>query len=167
MVGVATARKFISIHTFPKMLILHLKQLGYGSAILHKPVQFGTSIGSITKPLQVFVDNEWYFIRQNFNAFVVNIDDTFMALSNGKYKSCLHRTLVNNKTPRKSLPFFLCQDKDKVVSRPTELVDYNTPRLDTDFTWLALLEFTQNYHRVDTWTVQAFPTWLQANNVEA
>uniref|UniRef100_M1E082 Gibberellin n b20-oxidase n=1 Tax=Solanum tuberosum TaxID=4113 RepID=M1E082_SOLTU len=28
--------------------------------------------------LQVFVDNEWYSIRPNFNAFVVKIDDTFM-----------------------------------------------------------------------------------------
>jgi len=28
--------------------------------------------------LQVFVDNEWHSIRPNFNAFVVNIGDTFM-----------------------------------------------------------------------------------------
>ena len=27
---------------------------------------------------QVFVDSVWYSIRQNFNAFVVNICDTFM-----------------------------------------------------------------------------------------
>ncbi|KAH0777302.1 hypothetical protein KY290_008713 [Solanum tuberosum] len=28
--------------------------------------------------LQVFVDNEWHSITPNFNAFVVNIGDTFM-----------------------------------------------------------------------------------------
>jgi len=28
--------------------------------------------------LQVFVDNEWHSISPNFNAFVVNIGDTFM-----------------------------------------------------------------------------------------
>ncbi|XP_019449768.1 PREDICTED: gibberellin 20 oxidase 1-like [Lupinus angustifolius] len=111
--------------------------------------------------LQVCVDNEWHSISPNFNAFVVNIGDTFMALSNGRYKSCLHRAVVNSKTTRKSLAFFLCPRSDKLVTPPSELVHDLSPRMYPDFTWPMLLEFTQKHYRADTKTLEAFTNWVQ------
>ncbi|XP_051119943.1 gibberellin 20 oxidase 1-D-like [Andrographis paniculata] len=110
--------------------------------------------------LQVFVNNEWRFIRPNHNTFVVNIGDTFMALSNGKYKSCLHRAVVNKDCPRKTLAFFLCPKEDKTVKPPPELVDSGNPRLYPDFTWPSLLEFTQKHYRADMNTLHTFSQWL-------
>ncbi|CAK7323295.1 unnamed protein product [Dovyalis caffra] len=113
--------------------------------------------------LQVLVDNEWRSISSNFDTFVINIGDTFMALSNGIFKSCLHRAVVNSQTPRKSLAFFLCPKNDKMVTPPNELVDTCNPRKYPDFTWPMLFEFTQKHYRSDMNTLEMFSNWLQEN----
>ncbi|KAK7292550.1 hypothetical protein RJT34_15401 [Clitoria ternatea] len=111
--------------------------------------------------LQVYVEDRWYSISPKEDAFVVNIGDTFMALSNGIYKSCMHRAVVNNKVARKSLAFFLCPNRDKVVTPPKDLITKENPRTYPDFTWPSLLEFTQKHYRSDTRTLDAFSRWLQ------
>ncbi|GER26407.1 gibberellin 20 oxidase 2 [Striga asiatica] len=113
--------------------------------------------------LEVYVDEKWHSITPNPQAFVVNIGDTFMALSNGIYKGCLHRAVVNSTTPRKSLAFFLCPKTDKIVTPPKELVCEGNPRQYPDFTWPALLEFTQKHYRSDMKTLEAFVNWLGHN----
>ncbi|KAI3796583.1 hypothetical protein L1987_39261 [Smallanthus sonchifolius] len=95
--------------------------------------------------LEVFVDEKWHSIAPCSEAFVINIGDTFTALSNGSYKSCIHKAVVNNHMTRKSLAFFLSPRMDKVVRAPKALVeDINKQRMYPDFTWSTFLEFLKN-----------------------
>uniref|UniRef100_A0A6N2NCJ8 Fe2OG dioxygenase domain-containing protein n=1 Tax=Salix viminalis TaxID=40686 RepID=A0A6N2NCJ8_SALVM len=99
--------------------------------------------------LQVFADNKWLAIRPRPDALVVNIGDTFMALSNGRYRSCLHRAVVNRESERRSLVFFVSPNEEKVVRPPQDLVCREGQRTYPDFTWSDLLEFTQKHYRAD------------------
>uniref|UniRef100_A0A0E0KLR6 Fe2OG dioxygenase domain-containing protein n=1 Tax=Oryza punctata TaxID=4537 RepID=A0A0E0KLR6_ORYPU len=106
--------------------------------------------------LEVWAEGRWRAVRPRAGALVVNVGDTFMALSNGRYRSCLHRAVVNSRAARRSLAFFLCPEMDTVVRPPEELVDDDNPRVYPDFTWRALLDFTQRHYRADMRTLQAF-----------
>ncbi|XP_002527163.2 gibberellin 20 oxidase 1-D [Ricinus communis] len=110
--------------------------------------------------LEVFANSKWQAIRPRPDAFVINIGDTFTALSNGRYKSCLHRAVLNRERERRSLVFFVCPKEDKVVRPPQDLVCREGPRKYPDFTWSDLLEFTQKHYRADAATLQSFIQWL-------
>ncbi|XP_062207685.1 gibberellin 20 oxidase 2-like [Phragmites australis] len=107
--------------------------------------------------LEVLVDGDWRPVRPVPGAMVINIGDTFMALSNGRYKSCLHRAVVNRRQERRSLAFFLCPREDRVVRPPPTGA---SPRQYPDFTWGDLMRFTQRHYRADTRTLDAFSRWL-------
>ncbi|URD79454.1 gibberellin 20 oxidase [Musa troglodytarum] len=112
--------------------------------------------------LQVFAEGNWRSVSPIAGALVINIGDIFMALTNGRYKSCLHRALVNRDRKRRSLAFFVCPQADKVVRPAKELLvghdggGGGVPRNYPDFTWAELLEFTQSYYRTDASTLQNF-----------
>uniref|UniRef100_A0A452Z5K4 Fe2OG dioxygenase domain-containing protein n=1 Tax=Aegilops tauschii subsp. strangulata TaxID=200361 RepID=A0A452Z5K4_AEGTS len=108
--------------------------------------------------LQVLVDGAWRFVRPKTGELVVNIGDTFMALSNGRYKSCLHRAVVHREKERRSLAYFLAPREDRVVRPPPSPAP--APRLYPDFTWAELMRFTQRHYRADARTLDAFARWL-------
>ncbi|CAO1946812.1 unnamed protein product [Urochloa humidicola] len=110
--------------------------------------------------LEVLVDGHWRPVRPVPGAMVINIGDTFMALSNGRYKSCLHRAVVNRRQERRSLAFFLCPREDRVVRPPATGAVAAAPRRYPDFTWADFMRFTQHHYRADTRTLDAFTSWL-------
>uniref|UniRef100_A0A5B6Z739 Putative gibberellin 20 oxidase 1-D n=1 Tax=Davidia involucrata TaxID=16924 RepID=A0A5B6Z739_DAVIN len=78
--------------------------------------------------LEVFVNNKWQSVRPRQDALVINIGDTLTALTNGRYKSCLHRAVVNRYKERISLAFFVCPREDKVIKPPQDLVCREWPK---------------------------------------
>lgn len=107
--------------------------------------------------MQVFSGGKWCSVSPVSGALVVNIGDTFMALTNGVFKSCIHRAVVNKDLERRSLAFFVSPRGDKVVRPPVELIDGEEgKRAFPDFTWAELLEFTQTEYRSDSSTLKNF-----------
>ncbi|XP_061342929.1 leucoanthocyanidin dioxygenase-like [Gastrolobium bilobum] len=78
--------------------------------------------------LQLFYEGKWVTAKCVPDSILMNIGDTIEILSNGKYKSILHRVLVNKEKVRISWAVFCEPPKEKIILKPLpELVTNAEP----------------------------------------
>nr|AGY46126.1 flavonol synthase [Dendrobium hybrid cultivar] len=77
--------------------------------------------------LQVFKDDHWFDAKYIPNALIIHIGDQIEILSNGKYKSVLHRTTVNKEKTRMSWPVFVSPPPEKVIGPLPQLLSDENP----------------------------------------
>ncbi|KAI4328990.1 hypothetical protein L6164_021299 [Bauhinia variegata] len=85
--------------------------------------------------LQVLKDGKWVAVNPIPNTFTVNIGDQIQIISNDKYKSVLHRAMVNSEKERMSIPTFYCPSPDAVIGPAPQLIDNNHPPLYNNFAY--------------------------------
>nr|QJS57392.1 anthocyanidin synthase [Lagerstroemia indica] len=80
--------------------------------------------------LQLFYEGKWVTAKCVPNSIIMHVGDTVEILSNGKYKSILHRGLVNKEKVRISWAVFCEPPREKIILRPLpELVTEAEPAL--------------------------------------
>ncbi|AES60686.2 putative flavanone 3-dioxygenase [Medicago truncatula] len=92
--------------------------------------------------LQVQFQEQWFTVQPINNTFVVNVGDHLEIYSNGKYKSVLHRVLVNSSKRRRSIASLHSISFNSTVRPSPTLIDKANPKryADTDFeTFLAYI----------------------------
>ncbi|TKY70887.1 Leucoanthocyanidin dioxygenase [Spatholobus suberectus] len=78
--------------------------------------------------LQLFYEGQWITAKCVPDSILMHIGDTIEILSNGKYKSILHRGLVNKEKVRISWAVFCEPPKEKIILQPLpELVTETEP----------------------------------------
>ncbi|KAJ4832253.1 hypothetical protein Tsubulata_002021, partial [Turnera subulata] len=100
-------------------------------------VEAHTDISSLTfilhnmvPGLQLFYEGKWVTAKCVPNSIIMHIGDTIEILSNGKYKSILHRGVVNKEKVRISWAVFCEPPKEKIILQPvSEVVTEAEPAL--------------------------------------
>ncbi|XP_057475557.1 probable 2-oxoglutarate-dependent dioxygenase SLC1 [Actinidia eriantha] len=100
------------------------------------------------KGLQIQHGGRWVAVEPIPNSFVVNIGDHLEIFSNGRYKSVLHRVVVNSSKPRISVASLHTRPLDWVVRPSPKLVTEANPRRYKDTDFAAFLEhITSKEHK--------------------
>ncbi|KAH0987476.1 hypothetical protein GBA52_014653 [Prunus armeniaca] len=79
--------------------------------------------------LQFFKDDQWFRSPIVPEALLINVGDQAEILSNGKFKSPIHRVVINPDKERFSLAAFCIPESDKEMEPFESLVKESTPRL--------------------------------------
>ncbi|KAK9035716.1 hypothetical protein V6N11_077748 [Hibiscus sabdariffa] len=86
--------------------------------------------------LQVLKNGKWIAVNPIPYTFIVNIGDQIQVLSNDRYKSVLHRAVVNCKAERISIPTFYCPSPDAMIRAAPQLINpVQHPSIYRNFTY--------------------------------
>ncbi|OVA19915.1 Oxoglutarate/iron-dependent dioxygenase [Macleaya cordata] len=85
--------------------------------------------------LQVLRDGKWIAVHPIPNTFIINIGDQIQVISNDRYKSNLHRAVVNCEKERFSVPTFYCPSNDALIGPAPQLIDDDHPPHYRSFTY--------------------------------
>ncbi|CAK9147282.1 unnamed protein product [Ilex paraguariensis] len=77
--------------------------------------------------LQVWKDGHWVAVNYLPNALFVHVGDQLEVLSNGKYRSVLHRSLVNKERTRMSWAIFCVPPAEAIIGPLPDLLDDKNP----------------------------------------
>lgn len=94
--------------------------------------------------LQIQFQDRWITVQPIPNSFVVNVGDHLEIFSNGRYKSVLHRVLVNSHKPRISVASLHSLPLKCTVRPYSKLVDEENPRCYKDTDFATFLEYIKS-----------------------
>ncbi|KAK7310602.1 hypothetical protein RJT34_08203 [Clitoria ternatea] len=79
--------------------------------------------------LQVLKDNQWFKVPIIPNALLVNVGDQIEIMSNGIFRSPIHRVVTNAEKERITLAMFCTPDSERVIKPVDKLVNESRPVL--------------------------------------
>ncbi|WOG96582.1 hypothetical protein DCAR_0415918 [Daucus carota subsp. sativus] len=79
--------------------------------------------------LQVLKDDQWFSVPTVPDALLVNIGDQVEIMSNGIYKSPVHRVVTNSERERMTVAMFCSPNSTRYIEPAEELISKTRPRL--------------------------------------
>lgn len=79
--------------------------------------------------LQFLKDNQWFRVPITPHALIVNVGDQIEVMSNGIFKSPLHRAVTNSEKERITVATFCSPDVGEEIGPVEELINDKNPRL--------------------------------------
>ncbi|WMV53488.1 hypothetical protein MTR67_046873 [Solanum verrucosum] len=93
------------------------------------------------KGLQIQHQGKWLTVEPIPNSFVVNVGDHLEIFSNGRYKSVLHRVLVNSSKSRISVASLHSLPYNSKIQPSPKLINESNPKLYKDTDFATFLEY--------------------------
>ncbi|XP_051142835.1 jasmonate-induced oxygenase 2-like [Andrographis paniculata] len=80
-------------------------------------------------------DGEWLLVKPTPDAYIINVGDIIQVWSNDEFESVEHRVVVNPRTERLSIPYFLYPAHYTWVEPLPELIDRRNPAKFRKYNW--------------------------------